>query len=72
MLFSTRGLGDHISGVILYDETLRQKAAACCNPFWMRIFCASPCLPCRKSEGILKSWKFLNACLRCNRLESII
>lgn len=27
MLFSTRGLADHISGVILYDETLRQKAA---------------------------------------------
>jgi fructose-bisphosphate aldolase class I len=27
MLFSTRGLGEHISGVILYDETLRQKAA---------------------------------------------
>jgi fructose-bisphosphate aldolase class I len=27
MLFATRGLGDHISGVILYDETLRQKAA---------------------------------------------
>ncbi len=27
MLFTTRGLGDHISGVILYDETLRQKAA---------------------------------------------
>ncbi len=28
MLFSTRGLGDHISGVILYDETLRQKSAS--------------------------------------------
>jgi fructose-bisphosphate aldolase class I len=27
MLFSTRSLGDHISGVILYDETLRQKSA---------------------------------------------
>jgi fructose-bisphosphate aldolase class I len=27
MLFSTRGVGDHISGVILYDETLRQSAA---------------------------------------------
>lgn len=27
MLFSTQGLGDHISGVILYDETLRQKSA---------------------------------------------
>lgn len=27
MLFATRGLGDHISGVILYDETLRQNAA---------------------------------------------
>ena len=27
MLFSTRGLADHISGVILYDETLRQKSA---------------------------------------------
>ncbi len=27
LLFSTRGLGDHISGVILYDETLRQKSA---------------------------------------------
>ncbi len=27
MLFATKGLGDHISGVILYDETLRQKAA---------------------------------------------
>jgi len=26
-LFSTQGLGDHISGVILYDETLRQKSA---------------------------------------------
>ena len=26
MLFATRGVGDHISGVILYDETLRQKA----------------------------------------------
>ncbi len=26
MLFSTRALGDHISGVILYDETLRQKS----------------------------------------------
>ena len=27
MLFSTRALGDHVSGVILYDETLRQKSA---------------------------------------------
>jgi fructose-bisphosphate aldolase class I len=27
MLFSARGLGQFISGVILYDETLRQKAA---------------------------------------------
>jgi fructose-bisphosphate aldolase class I len=27
MLFGTRGLADHISGVILYDETLRQKTA---------------------------------------------
>ncbi|MCE2998944.1 MAG: class I fructose-bisphosphate aldolase [Betaproteobacteria bacterium] len=27
MLFATRGIGEHISGVILYDETLRQKAA---------------------------------------------
>lgn len=26
MLFTTRGLGEHISGVILYDETLRQKS----------------------------------------------
>ena len=27
MLFSARGLGQYISGVILYDETIRQKAA---------------------------------------------
>jgi fructose-bisphosphate aldolase class I len=27
MLFTTRGLGQFISGVILYDETLRQKSA---------------------------------------------
>jgi fructose-bisphosphate aldolase class I len=27
MLFTTPGIGDHISGVILYDETIRQKAA---------------------------------------------
>jgi fructose-bisphosphate aldolase class I len=27
MLFTTRGIGEHISGVILYDETLRQKSA---------------------------------------------
>ncbi|HEY0947103.1 MAG TPA: class I fructose-bisphosphate aldolase [Opitutaceae bacterium] len=27
MLFRTRGLGDFISGVILFDETLRQRAA---------------------------------------------
>jgi fructose-bisphosphate aldolase class I len=27
MLFSTKGLGQHISGVILYDETIRQKSA---------------------------------------------
>lgn len=27
LLFSTRGLGEFISGVILYDETLRQKSA---------------------------------------------
>ncbi|OGA28416.1 MAG: fructose-bisphosphate aldolase [Betaproteobacteria bacterium RIFCSPLOWO2_02_FULL_65_24] len=27
MLFTTKGLGEHISGVILYDETLRQKAS---------------------------------------------
>jgi len=27
MLFTTKGLGDHISGVILYDETIRQKAS---------------------------------------------
>lgn len=27
MLFSTKALGEHVSGVILYDETLRQKAA---------------------------------------------
>ena len=26
MLFTTRGFSEHISGVILYDETLRQKA----------------------------------------------
>ena len=27
MLFSAKGLSEHISGVILYDETLRQKSA---------------------------------------------
>jgi len=27
MLFSTKGLGEFVSGVILYDETLRQKSA---------------------------------------------
>ena len=27
MLFSAKGLGQYISGVILYDETLRQKSA---------------------------------------------
>src|ERR687896_1617557 len=27
MLFTTPGIGDHISRVILYDETIRQKAA---------------------------------------------
>jgi fructose-bisphosphate aldolase class I len=27
MLFTTPGLGEHISGVILFDETIRQKAA---------------------------------------------
>jgi fructose-bisphosphate aldolase class I len=27
MLFTTSGIGEHISGVILYDETIRQKAA---------------------------------------------
>jgi fructose-bisphosphate aldolase class I len=27
MLFTTKGLGDHISGVILYDETIRQKTS---------------------------------------------
>ena len=27
MLFTARGLGEHISGVILYDETIRQSAA---------------------------------------------
>ena len=27
MLFTTKGLGEFISGVILYDETLRQKSA---------------------------------------------
>src|SRR5436305_619149 len=27
MLFRTPGAGDHISGVILYDETIRQNAA---------------------------------------------
>ena len=27
MLFTTPGLGDHISGVILFDETIRQNAA---------------------------------------------
>jgi fructose-bisphosphate aldolase class I len=27
MLFTTKGLGDYISGVILYDETIRQKAS---------------------------------------------
>jgi fructose-bisphosphate aldolase, class I len=27
MLFTTKGLGDYISGVILYDETIRQKSA---------------------------------------------
>ena len=27
MLFGTKGLGDHISGVILYDETIRQNAS---------------------------------------------
>jgi fructose-bisphosphate aldolase class I len=28
MLFSTKGLGQYVSGVILYDETLRQKSAS--------------------------------------------
>ena len=27
MLFSAKGMGQYISGVILYDETLRQKSA---------------------------------------------
>lgn len=27
LLFTAKGIGDHISGVILYDETIRQKAA---------------------------------------------
>ena len=27
LLFCARGVGEHISGVILYDETLRQKSA---------------------------------------------
>ncbi len=27
MLFTAKGLGDHISGVILYDETIRQNAS---------------------------------------------
>jgi fructose-bisphosphate aldolase, class I len=27
MLFTTKGLGDHISGVILYDETIRQNSS---------------------------------------------
>src|SRR5689334_25276226 len=27
MLFTTKGLGQFISGVILYDETIRQKSA---------------------------------------------
>src|SRR5919109_1376169 len=27
MLFTTPGIGDHISGVILYDETIRQQAS---------------------------------------------
>jgi fructose-bisphosphate aldolase class I len=27
MLFTAKGVGEHISGVILYDETLRQKSA---------------------------------------------
>jgi fructose-bisphosphate aldolase class I len=27
MLFTTKGLGDYISGVILYDETIRQKSS---------------------------------------------
>lgn len=27
LLFTTRGIGEHISGVILYEETLRQKSA---------------------------------------------
>jgi fructose-bisphosphate aldolase, class I len=27
MLFTTKGLGDYVSGVILYDETIRQKAS---------------------------------------------
>jgi fructose-bisphosphate aldolase class I len=27
MLFTTKGIGDHISGVILFDETLKQKSA---------------------------------------------
>jgi fructose-bisphosphate aldolase class I len=27
LLFTTKGLGDHISGAILYDETIRQKSA---------------------------------------------
>src|SRR5438477_5884623 len=27
MLFTAKGLGNHISGVILYDETIRQKSS---------------------------------------------
>jgi len=46
MLFTTKGLGQYISGVILYDETLRQKSAD-----------GTPFVELLKKQGILSGIK---------------
>ena len=43
MLFSAKGLGQHISGVILYDETLRQKSAT--GPSFVELLSMNGILP---------------------------
>ena len=56
MLFSAKGLGQHISGVILYDETLRQKSAN--GPSFVELLSGNGILPGIKVDAGAKDLAF--------------
>ena len=56
MLFTAKGLGQHISGVILYDETLRQKSAN--GPSFVELLAGSGILPGIKVDNGAKDLAF--------------